>query len=371
MIPSFGTRLRLQREQRSVPLSAIAAETKIKISLLEGLERDDVSHWPLGIFRRAYVRSYAQAIGLDPAEVLREFLELYPDPDELPPAAAEGEPEAPLPSPNRLRRLVTSAIAAVPALQHVKGRVAAATAAPPPREYVVRDDAFEVPPSAVPADGMEPADLQPAFAEPDRPSASGVSLAHARDVSRAEAAADGFDEEEFVLVPPEVSAAADTSLAEECREPRLEDAARLCSRLAQVVHRSDLTPVLVDAASVLDAVGLIVWSWDARADALRPTLAHGYSDSVLARLPVIGSEGENAIAAAFRSREACVVNGNGDVTGAAVIPLVGPEGCIGVLALELRNRGEQRESVRALATVLAAQLVTLLGPAPAAQAATA
>src|SRR5689334_21210446 len=82
MPETFGARLRRQREQRDVALAAIADKTKIKSSLLEGLERDDVSHWPSGIFRRAFVRAYAHEIGLDPDAVVREFLDLYPDPSE-------------------------------------------------------------------------------------------------------------------------------------------------------------------------------------------------------------------------------------------------------------------------------------------------
>ena len=80
MNETFGTKLRLQREEQQIPLAAIAEQTKIKLSLLEGLERDDVSRWPTGIFRRSYFRAYASAIGLEPDRVLREFQALYPDP---------------------------------------------------------------------------------------------------------------------------------------------------------------------------------------------------------------------------------------------------------------------------------------------------
>jgi cytoskeletal protein RodZ len=83
--PTFGPRLRQERERRQISLSSIAANTKISRSLLEALERDDVSRWPTGIFRRSFVRSYAQAIGLDPDEVVREFLERFPDPAAAPP----------------------------------------------------------------------------------------------------------------------------------------------------------------------------------------------------------------------------------------------------------------------------------------------
>ena len=80
MRESFGARLRQRREQQGIDLVVIAEQTKIKRSLLEALERDDVSQWPAGIYRRAYIRTYAQAIGLDPDLVSREFLRVHPQP---------------------------------------------------------------------------------------------------------------------------------------------------------------------------------------------------------------------------------------------------------------------------------------------------
>ncbi len=80
---SFGGRLRHERERRQIHLKSIAESTKISIPLLEGLERGDVSRWPSGIFRKSFIRSYAEAIGLDPEPVVREFIELYPDPLEV------------------------------------------------------------------------------------------------------------------------------------------------------------------------------------------------------------------------------------------------------------------------------------------------
>ena len=76
----LGRRLRSERERRRITLESIAANTKISVSLLKALERDDVSRWPSGIFRRSFVRSYAEAIGLDADEILQEFLERHPDP---------------------------------------------------------------------------------------------------------------------------------------------------------------------------------------------------------------------------------------------------------------------------------------------------
>ena len=47
------------------------------------LERDDISHWPAGIFRRAFIRSYANALNLDPDTLVREFCDAHPAPADL------------------------------------------------------------------------------------------------------------------------------------------------------------------------------------------------------------------------------------------------------------------------------------------------
>ena len=85
---SLCVRLRRERERRQIALSSISANTKISATLFESLERGDVSRWPSGIFRRSFIRAYADAIGLDPDVVAREFLEQFPDPLEPKPAAA-------------------------------------------------------------------------------------------------------------------------------------------------------------------------------------------------------------------------------------------------------------------------------------------
>ena len=111
MAESLGARLRQQRERQQIALASIAEQTKISLSLLEGLERDDLLRWPTGIFRRAFVRAYAHAIGLEPDSVVREFLELHPDPVEVVATAASAPPttgEEPVGQgpPTRLRWLI-------------------------------------------------------------------------------------------------------------------------------------------------------------------------------------------------------------------------------------------------------------------------
>jgi transcriptional regulator with XRE-family HTH domain len=82
---SFGFWLQRERERREITLRSIADRTKIGAGLLESLERGDVSRWPGGIYRRSFMRSYAEAIGLDPDLVLANFERLFPDPDALAP----------------------------------------------------------------------------------------------------------------------------------------------------------------------------------------------------------------------------------------------------------------------------------------------
>lgn len=74
---TLGGQLRAERERRGLALRAISDSTKVSLPLLEGLEADDISRWPGGIFRRAFVRSYAEAVGLDPDDVYRRFEQQY------------------------------------------------------------------------------------------------------------------------------------------------------------------------------------------------------------------------------------------------------------------------------------------------------
>ena len=95
---TFGGRLRRERERRQIALSSISANTKISANFFEALERDDLSRWPTGIFRRAFIRAYAAGIGLDPETITKEFYERFPDPAELKPMTV-GEAWAATPPP--------------------------------------------------------------------------------------------------------------------------------------------------------------------------------------------------------------------------------------------------------------------------------
>jgi hypothetical protein len=76
---AFGPHLRAARERAGVSLEAISQSTKIQQSLLAGLERNDLSHWPSGIFRRAFFREYLAAIGIESEALVADFVRLFPE----------------------------------------------------------------------------------------------------------------------------------------------------------------------------------------------------------------------------------------------------------------------------------------------------
>jgi hypothetical protein len=375
MDPSFGARLRTQREKQQVSLSTISAELKIKLSLLEGLESDHLTHWPKGIFGRSYLRSYARAIGLDPEPVVREYLELYPDAPDDPFSKAKDAEEAPVAPPPaaKLRRLVSAAMSAVPVLRQRDSRLPSTTAA-------LREPS----PDLLDIDQTVPAEFSAVAHTHDAHGANGNGTngngaygggAYGSDVDRgsqedpagmARPPADTRDAvhpvEERV---PAYAESRERRLGHDRRQLNMTAAADICSRLARALDWNDVTRLLAEAAALLDAVGVIVWLRDPQTTALRAAVAHGYSDAMIASLPDVQTTESNAIAAAFRSGEACLVEGAEGTTGAVVVPSMGPSGCVAVLALEVRDGGERRECVRAFATILAAQLGMLIPSAPA------
>jgi hypothetical protein len=157
--------------------------------------------------------------------------------------------------------------------------------------------------------------------------------------------------------------------ADRRKAPELRAAADLCTDFARLVDAQEMPALLDRAAKLLDATGFIVWMADPSGQLLRPALAHGYPARALARLPAIARHADNATAAAYRHAEMQIVRTNGMSPGAIVVPVLGPSGCIGAIAAEVRHGREASESVRALARIVAAQLSTLVSAAAAGAAA--
>jgi len=78
---AFVTRLRRHRQRNRISLEEIAVETRVKKELFEAFEANDLSAWPRGLYARAWVRTYACAVGLDPIDTVDEFCRLFPQGD--------------------------------------------------------------------------------------------------------------------------------------------------------------------------------------------------------------------------------------------------------------------------------------------------
>ena len=141
--------------------------------------------------------------------------------------------------------------------------------------------------------------------------------------------------------------------------------ASLCTDLSRVTSPSALPDLLGRTAQILDASGVILWI--SAGEQLFPVTGHGYAPDVLARMAPIARDSDNAAAAAWRTGQLTVVQSTApSENGAVVAPLLGLDGCVGVLAAEAHHGVESRPATHALATVVAAQLATVVPAWPAA-----
>jgi cytoskeletal protein RodZ len=69
----FGEFLRGARERRGLTLLQVSNETRIPWRHLDAFERGDLTVVPNGMYRRAEVRAYARAVGLDQSAALTEL----------------------------------------------------------------------------------------------------------------------------------------------------------------------------------------------------------------------------------------------------------------------------------------------------------
>jgi GAF domain-containing protein len=148
----------------------------------------------------------------------------------------------------------------------------------------------------------------------------------------------------------------------------LKAATDIVTDFGRIRDLDQLTRLLGRAAEVMDASGLMVWIGSAAGDDLRPVLAHGYSEKMIARIPPVSRSADNAAAAAYRSGTLQIVLSHpGGSSGAVVAPILAADGCIGALSAEIRSGGETSDSVQALAAIFAAQLAGVMSIPPAAE----
>ena len=163
-----------------------------------------------------------------------------------------------------------------------------------------------------------------------------------------------------------VAAAPSTPAADSRGSPASIDqgaVAELCTAVGRLKSKEDLQGLLERAGTLLDASGVVVWM--AAGEELIPAAAHGYDLERLGRFGSIGPGSVNATAAAWRTGRLQTVAGESTSRGAIVAPMLGPDRCIGALAIELSPGRESDVSTQAAATLIAAQLSAVVAPWPA------
>jgi cytoskeleton protein RodZ len=105
VVSGFGDKFRTARELRGIGFSEIAQQTRISARFLRAIETEAFGELPGGLFNRGFVRTYAEAVGLDPDTMVEEYTALTQK-------AEPAESETPPPTPSASReRYVLPAVA--------------------------------------------------------------------------------------------------------------------------------------------------------------------------------------------------------------------------------------------------------------------
>jgi cytoskeleton protein RodZ len=72
-VARVGAELREVRERLGWKLTDVSASLRIRLPFLEAIERGDLAALPGTAYQTGFIRTYAQALGLDPEEILRRF----------------------------------------------------------------------------------------------------------------------------------------------------------------------------------------------------------------------------------------------------------------------------------------------------------
>jgi len=92
---SFGEKLRRERESHQTTLEQLAQTTKIRLSYLEALEKNDFDSLPGRAFGKFYIRAYAEVLGFDPTVLIDAYDDERADRPEEVAEAEAAEPKNP------------------------------------------------------------------------------------------------------------------------------------------------------------------------------------------------------------------------------------------------------------------------------------
>ena len=71
---TLGDTLRMAREQLKMSQSDVADATRMKIHIIDAIERNDFSRIAVPLYGKGFVKLYAQCVGLDPEPLVRDYL---------------------------------------------------------------------------------------------------------------------------------------------------------------------------------------------------------------------------------------------------------------------------------------------------------
>jgi transcriptional regulator with XRE-family HTH domain len=72
-VTGLGERLRAARERAGLSIADISARTKISVTILQALERDDYARLPGDFYTRAFLKAYAREVNLPSDDLLQEY----------------------------------------------------------------------------------------------------------------------------------------------------------------------------------------------------------------------------------------------------------------------------------------------------------
>ena len=78
-----GLELRQARERRGLTVHDLSDITKISPRVLKAIDTCDESGLPAAVYTRAFVKSYAREVGLDPADTVRRYLAQFDPPEDM------------------------------------------------------------------------------------------------------------------------------------------------------------------------------------------------------------------------------------------------------------------------------------------------
>jgi cytoskeletal protein RodZ len=126
------------------------------MSYHEALERNEVSRLPGGIFNRAFVRSYAAEVGLDPERSVREFVEAFPEERHAESASAGPSVEPEPPTFARSLQVAVVIVGIVGLLIYARASRRSEAPNPEPPRHASPSRTVEEPPRTAPAPAPAP-----------------------------------------------------------------------------------------------------------------------------------------------------------------------------------------------------------------------